>query len=68
MTLLSYYDRRRGRLTYGVDIALGVVYLMVLALVVFLIYFSIHPLVGWNWRLAVVPALHLCALMVYIIR
>lgn len=68
MTLLSYYDRRRGRLTYGVDIALGVVYLMVLALVVFLIYFSIHPLVGWNWRLAVVPALHLCARMVYIIR
>ena len=68
MTVLSYYDRRRGHLSYGVDIALCVLYVSVLAIVVFLIYFSIHPLVGWNWRLAVVPTLHLCARMVYIIR
>lgn len=60
MLLLSIYDKRRGKLSWGVDIILGVVYLLLIALIIFLIYFSCHPLVGINWRLFLFPLIHLC--------
>lgn len=68
MVVLSWWDRRRGRLSYGVDIALGVVYVLLIGLVVFLTFFSIHPLVGFNIRLLLFPMIHLCARLIYIIR
>jgi hypothetical protein len=55
---LCIYDRLRCRISYGVDIALAVVYVIVFIIVVFLTFFSIHPLVGFNWRLFLFPALH----------
>ncbi|MBP5476601.1 MAG: DUF4105 domain-containing protein [Paludibacteraceae bacterium] len=55
--LLSFFDARKGRMTIAVDIVAGVIYALLIAIVVFLTYFSIHPLVGWNWRLLVIPAI-----------
>jgi len=65
---LSYYDRRRGRRTKGVDYALYAVYALVLLLVTFLTFFSCHPLVGFGWRLLIIPLIHLCARLIYIVR
>lgn len=68
MLLLSLYDRRRGRLSWGVDLALGILYLILVALIIFLTCFSCHPLVGFNWRLVLFPIIHLCTRLVYIFR
>lgn len=68
MAGISLFDRRRGRLTWWVDVLLGLVYLILIAIVVFLTFFSSHPLVGFNWRLLLFPVLHLCARLIYILR
>ena len=68
MTLLSLRDRKRNRLTKGVDIALGGVYVVLIALVVFLRFFSIHPMVGFDIRLMIIPMIHLCTRLIYICR
>lgn len=68
MVGISLFDRRRGRLTWWVDALLGLVYLILIAIVVFLTFFSSHPLVGFNWRLLLFPVLHLCARLIYILR
>lgn len=68
MVLLTLFDRHRHRLTWGVDVALGVVYLILVFIVVFLTFFSSHPLVGFNWRLLLFPIIHLCARLIYIIH
>ena len=68
MVLLTLYDRRRQRLTIAVDIILIIFYLLLIALVVFLTFFSCHPLVGFNWRLILLPLIHLCARLVYLLR
>lgn len=65
---VSLYDRRRGKLSLWFDITVATVYLLLLAVVVFIVFFSIHPLVGLNWRLIVIPLIHLCARLVYIVR
>ena len=66
--LLSFYDRHRGHLSWGIDLILIIIYLILIALVIFLTYFSCHPLVGFNWRLILFPIIHLCARLVYILR
>lgn len=68
MLLLSFHDRRRQRLTLAVDIILIIFYLLLITLVVFLTFFSCHPLVGFNWRLILLPLIHLCARLVYWLR
>ena len=65
MLALSLYDRRRHHLSWGVDMALGIVYLLLIALVIFLTCFSCHPLVGFNWRLLLFPFIHICTRLVY---
>ncbi|MGN0235280.1 MAG: DUF4105 domain-containing protein [Paludibacteraceae bacterium] len=62
---LSIWDRRRGKMTYWVDILLIIIYLVLIAISVFLTFFSVHPLVGFNWRLLLLPAIHLCARLIY---
>ena len=57
MVGLSFFDARRRRMSRWVDAVLGVVYGVLIGIVVFLTYFSIHPLVGWNWRLLVLPVM-----------
>lgn len=68
MLALSICDQKRGKLSWGVDLALGIVYLLLIALVIFLTCFSCHPLVGFNWRLLLFPLLHLGTRMVYVWR
>ena len=66
--LISWWDRRRGKRSRWLDIAVGVPYVMLLLLVAFLTFFSCHPLVGFGWRLLIIPLTHLCARFIYILR
>lgn len=68
LLLLSIWDVRRGKCTIGVDYALLAMYAIILMLVTFLTFFSLHPLVGFGWRLLIIPAIHLCARLVYILK
>lgn len=63
---LSIFDRRNHRWTWGVDLALGIVYVVILLIVAFLTFFSLHPLVGFGIRLLILPAIHLCARLICI--
>lgn len=66
--LISYWDRRRNKWSWGVEIAVGIPYLLLILIVTFLTFFSCHPLVGFGWRLLIIPLTHLCARLVYIVR
>ena len=68
VALISYYDRRRGQWSWGLELAVGIPYVLLLLLVCFLTFFSLHPLVGFGWRLLIIPGTHLCARLVYILR
>jgi hypothetical protein len=68
VALISYYDRRRGKWSWGLELAVGIPYLLLLVIVCFLTFFSLHPLVGFGWRLLIIPATHLCARLIYIVR
>ena len=65
---ISIWDRKRNKLSLWIDITLGVVYVILFSIVIFLTFFSSHPLVGFNWRLFLLPIIHLCARLIYIIR
>ena len=66
--LISLFDRKRGRWSWGVEIVASIPYLLLLIIVTFLTFFSCHPLVGFGWRLLILPLTHLCARLIYIIR
>lgn len=68
LALLTIYDRRRGHLTWPVDLVAGIVWGVVFAIVVFLTFFSIHPLVGFGWRLFAIPAVYLIIRSLYFIK
>lgn len=68
MVLISIWDRKRQKLSWWVDAMLGLGYLVLLIIVIFLTYFSSHPLVGFNWRLLILPFIHLCARIIYWLR
>lgn len=68
MVGLSLWDRRRDRCSWGVDVALVILYAVLLCLVVFLTFFSCHPLVGFNWRLLLLPLIHVVARAVYFVK
>lgn len=67
MLLLSIYDRRRQRLSWGIDAFLILIYILLVAIVVFMTFFSCHPLIGFNWRLILLPIIHLCTRLVYFV-
>ncbi len=68
MIFINIWDWHRDKWSWGFDLALSIIYLLLIALVIFLTYFSIHPLVGWNWRLFLFPLIHLCSRFIYILR
>lgn len=68
MVLISWWDRKRNKLSWWLDAILGLVYLVLLAIVIFLTFFSVHPLVGFNGRLLILPIIHLCARLIYWLR
>lgn len=61
-------DRRLKHWSWWIDLPFIVIYIILFAIVIFLTYFSIHPLVGWNWRLFLFPTVHLCLRLIYILR
>jgi len=68
IALISLYDRHRGKWSWIVDVIVAVPYVLLLVIVTFLTFFSCHPLVGFGWRLLIIPLTHLCARLIYIIR
>ena len=68
MLLISLWDRHRSRLSWWVDVLFCVVYLVLVSVVIFLTFYSSHPLVGFNWRLLLLPIIHLCARFIYWLR
>lgn len=68
MIAISYWDRRRNRLSWWIDAILCLAYLILLGIVIFLTFFSVHPLVGFSWRLIILPSIHLCARLIYWLR
>lgn len=68
MIIISWWDRKRHKLSWWIDAILGVVYLILLTIVIFLTFFSVHPLVGFSWRLIMLPLIHLCARLIYWLR
>ena len=66
--LISWWDRRRMKRSRWIDIIFVCLYGLLLLLVAFLTFFSCHPLVGFGWRLIILPLTHLCARFIYIIR
>lgn len=65
---MSIYDRKRGKWSWWVELTAGIPYILLLVIVTFLTFFSIHPLVGFGWRLLIIPLTHLCARIIYIRR
>lgn len=68
MMLVSIYDRKRQKWSWWADLIVLVPYVMLLVIVTFLTFFSCHPLVGFGWRLLIIPITHLCARLIYILR
>ena len=65
---ITLLDRRLGRFCPAIDIIVAILYGLLLLLVCFLTFFSCHPLVGFGWRLLIIPLTHLCARIVYFIH
>ena len=65
---VSLIDLRRNKWSWWWDIPFILVYLVTFAIAIFLTFFSIHPLVGFNWRLFLFPIIHLCLRLTYILR
>ena len=65
---ISYWDKKRHKRSRLLDIIFVCLYGMLLILVTFLTFFSCHPLVGFGWRLIILPMTHLCARFIYILR
>ena len=65
---MSIQDLRHRHWSKWVDIIAATPYLLLLLIVGFLTFFSCHPLVGFGWRLLILPITHLCARLIYIIR
>ena len=68
VALMSLYDRTHQHLSWWVELVAGIPYLLLILIVVFLTFFSCHPLVGFGWRLLIIPLTHLCARLIYIVR
>ena len=65
---MSWYDHKRKKWSWWVELVGGIPYVLLILLVCFLTFFSCHPLVGFGWRLLIIPITHLCARLIYIIR
>ncbi|MCR5049914.1 MAG: DUF4105 domain-containing protein [Paludibacteraceae bacterium] len=65
---ITLLDRKLGRWCPAIDILAAIPYCLLLLIVCFLTFFSCHPLVGFGWRLLIIPITHACARIVYFIR
>ena len=65
---MSVHDRRSGKWSWWIEAVVAIPYIFLLLVVFFLTFFSCHPLVGFGWRLLIIPITHLCARIIYIVR
>ena len=65
---MSVHDRRSGKWSWWVEAVVAIPYIFLLLVVFFLTFFSCHPLVGFGWRLLIIPITHLCARIIYIVH
>ena len=65
---ISWMDRKRHKRSRWLDWIFCILFGLLLVLVTFLTFFSCHPLVGFGWRLLILPMTHLCARFIYISR
>ena len=68
MLWFTFVDLRRNKWSWYIDLPFILLYVIFFAIAIFLTFFSIHPLVGFNWRLFLFPAIHLCLRLIYILR
>ena len=68
MLWFTFVDLRRNKWSWYIDAPFILIYVIFFAIATFLTFFSIHPLVGYNWRLFLFPAIHLCLRLIYILR
>lgn len=66
--IISLIDRQRQKKSVWLDITVATIYSILLIIVFILTFFSIHPLVGFGWRLLIIPALYLCARSIIYIK
>ena len=66
--IISIIDRKRKKRSRWLDWIFCILFGLLLVLVTFLTFFSCHPLVGFGWRLLILPLTHLCARFIYILR
>ncbi len=67
MSLLSVYDAKRKHISWWLDVLLFIIYFILIAIVVFMAFFSCHPLIGFNWRIILLPIIHICSRLVYFV-
>lgn len=68
MLMLNLFDAKRHQRTRWVDYLCYTIYTLLLIIVIFLRFFSIHPLVGFGPYLLILPTIHLCTRLIYILR
>ena len=68
MLWFNLVDLRRNKWSWYIDAPFILIYVIFFAIAIFLTFFSIHPLVGFNWRLFLFPVAHLCLRLIYILR
>jgi len=63
---VNLFDFFRGKRSKWFDYILYVYYALMTALLIFLIFFSVHPLVSIGWFVFIIPLIHLCTRLIYI--
>ena len=68
LTAINLYDACRDKRSRWLDwVMIGVMNIL-LILVIFLRFFSIHPLVGFGWRLLILPVIYVGTRLIYWMR
>ena len=65
---LTLQQRKKGKYQKWPDILFGILYGIILLIVTFLTFFSIHPLVGFGWRLIIILLTYVCIRLIYFIK
>lgn len=68
LIITTLLQRRKGKYQKWPDIIFGILYGIILLIVTFLTFFSIHPLVGFGWRLIIIPLTYVCIRLLYFIK
>lgn len=65
---INVFDACRNRRSRWLDVLMITVMVALLVLVTFLRFFSIHPLVGFGWRLLILPVIYVGTRLIYWMR